>query len=193
MMVFTASSTSSGENGFGRYSSITATCASSASARSCLFCFAYVSADSLPCFASFWRIFMALASLRLSSAPGAVFASRNTFLMLRNVSRRTLSRAFIASLMSVETCSKSISCLFLFLFRAQSYEYLCGYARFFLVFLFLRHLRPAHCRRVFLFVLGLYTAVFPCSFLLSASTFSSAFFMAISMRQAGMFIICFSS
>ena len=112
MMVLTASSISSGVKGFGRYSSMTATCASSASARSALFYCLYVSADSFACFASFCKIFIALLSLSVSFAPGAVFASRKTFFTLRRVSRRTLSRAFIASLMSFEIWSKSIVVLF---------------------------------------------------------------------------------
>ena len=48
----TAASISASVRGLGRYSSITATCASSASARSCRFCAVNVAADSLPCFAS---------------------------------------------------------------------------------------------------------------------------------------------
>ena len=53
----------------------------------------------------FLMIFNALSSANLPSAPGAVAASRNTFFMLRSVSRRTLSRAFIAFWISSLICS----------------------------------------------------------------------------------------
>ena len=56
-------------------------------------------------------IFRASASVNVSFAPGAVFASKKHFFTLRKVSKATLSFAFIAFLMSSLTFSNKSICI----------------------------------------------------------------------------------
>ena len=103
----TSASSSSGVSCRGRNSWKTATCANSSAARSGRFCSVKIAAESAPCLASLEMIFSTSASGSSAISGPAVLASMIYFLALRNAPRRTVSLAFMASMIPFEICCSS--------------------------------------------------------------------------------------
>ena len=66
-----------------------------------------IAAESVPCLASFEMIFSTSASGSSAISGPAVLASMIYFLALRNAPRRTVSLAFMASMIPFEICCSS--------------------------------------------------------------------------------------
>ena len=94
----------SGVSCLGRNSWKTATWASSSDARSGRFCSEKIAAESVPCLASFEMIFSTSASGSSAISGPAVLASMMYFFALRSALRRTVSLAFMASMIPFEIC-----------------------------------------------------------------------------------------